>query len=178
MAEQDHVFTDLPNSIVSETAQICIVTRDLGKTVREYSDRMGIGPWWIQTYEAPMLAETKLRGEPTDFSMRLALAWTGRLNWEVIEPLKGPSIYHEFLEQHGEGLHHVGVLLTALGMDWPTCDRTFKERGMSRLMEGRWGEVRFCYYDTEGPLHTTFEIIDRPQGWQRPEPEEWYPAKR
>ena len=34
MAEQDRVFTDLPNSFIDETVQICIVTTDLDRTGR------------------------------------------------------------------------------------------------------------------------------------------------
>ena len=28
--------------------------------------------------------------------------------YELIEPLEGPTTYHEFLAQRGEGLHHLG----------------------------------------------------------------------
>ena len=117
----DPVFTDLPNSIIGQTRQICIVTRDLDACVRSYADRMGIGPWWVQEYAPPVLTDRHYRGGPGQFSMRLALAWTGDLNWEIIEPLEGPSIYHEFLEEHGEGLQHVGFLLQDTGLDWDAC---------------------------------------------------------
>ena len=144
----DPVFTDLPNSIIGQTRQICIVTRDLDACVRNYADRMGIGPWWVQEYAPPVLTDRHYRGGPGQFSMRLALAWTGDLNWEIIEPLEGPSIYHEFLEEHGEGLQHVGFLLQDTGLDWDACVADMEARGFARVMSGGWRGVRFCYFQT------------------------------
>ena len=129
----DPVFTDLPNSIIGQTRQICIVTRDLDACVRNYADRMGIGPWWVQEYAPPVLTDRHYRGGPGQFSMRLALAWTGDLNWEIIEPLEGPSIYHEFLEEHGEGLQHVGFLLQDTG---PRLGRLRRRHGGTRIRTG------------------------------------------
>ena len=42
-------------------------------------------------------------------------------------------------------------------------------------MEGRFGEVQFAYVETEGPLKTVLEIVHRPPGFVRPEPDYWYP---
>ena len=92
MANPDPVKTDLPNSFISETRQICIVTRDLDAMVRRYADELGIGPWWVNEYKAPDLFDTSYRGKAQPYSMRLALAWTGALNWEIIQPLDGQSI--------------------------------------------------------------------------------------
>jgi len=39
--------------------------------------------------------------------MRVAFAKIGDVEWELIQPLDDKSIYAEFLEKHGEGLHHV-----------------------------------------------------------------------
>jgi catechol 2,3-dioxygenase-like lactoylglutathione lyase family enzyme len=168
----------LPNSLFRETAQVCIVTRDLDALMRTYVEHLGIGPWWVQEYRAPELTDAVFRGRPGTFSMRLALAWTGRLNWELIQPLDGPSIYHEFLDARGEGMQHVGVLLDDMGMSWDECHAAFRARGMEPIQEGCWGGVRFCYFDTEGPARIVFEVIDRPEGWERPAPLYWYPEPR
>ena len=176
-AAADHAFSSLPNSIIGETRQICIVTRDLDACVRNYADRMGIGPWWIHEYAAPELHDTHYRGAPGRFSMRLALAWTGDLNWEVIEPLEGPSIYHEFLDAHGEGLQHVGFLLQDTGLDWNGCVADIEARGFAAVMRGSWHEVSFCYFQTEDALKTTFELIYRPENYRRPPPLRWYPPR-
>ena len=177
MSQPDFIFSDLPNSLFPQTQQVCVVTRDLDACIRGFADRLGIGPWWVNRYEAPLLANAKLRGAAVECRFLLALAWTGSLNWEVIQPLDGPSIYKEYLEAQGEGIHHVGFFLQTMGMDWEVCHRELEQRGFARLFEAQWSGVSFCYYDTLDPTHTTFEIIHRPAGWTRPEPNYWYPAK-
>ena len=35
----------------------------------------------------------------------------GDMGFELLQPLEGPSIYRDWLDEHGEGLHHVAVML-------------------------------------------------------------------
>ena len=102
------------------------------------------------------------------------MAKTGNTLWELIEPVDGPSVYKEFLAEHGEGLHH--VLVDHRGLDFEEAIATFTERGCPPLMEGRMGEVRFAYLDAEGPLKTVMEVVYRPPDFVRPAPDYWYPA--
>ncbi|MBR45769.1 MAG: methylmalonyl-CoA epimerase [Rhodospirillaceae bacterium] len=177
MANPDPTKFELPNDLIPETRQICIVTRDLDAMVRRYADQLGIGPWWVNEYKAPDLFDTTYRGQPAAYSMRLALAWTGALNWEIIQPLEGPSIYRDYLERNQEGVQHVGVMLSDLGLTWDECHETFHARGFEPIQEGRWKRVSFCYYDTLAASGTIIEVIDRPADFARPEPEYWYPAQ-
>ena len=177
MTSPDPVKLNLANGFIPETRQICIVTRDLDAMVRRYADQLGIGPWWVNEYRPPELTDTSYRGKPAKFSMRLALAWTGALNWEIIQPLEGPNIYSDYLERNQEGMQHVGVMLSDLDMTWDECHATFRARGFEPIMEGRWNRVRFCYYDTLKASGTTIEVIDRPADFERPEPEYWYPQQ-
>ena len=94
--------------------------------------------------------------------------------WELIQPVSGPSIYEEFLNENGEGLHH--VLVEHQGTEFESAIAAFSARGYPPLMEGRFGEVRFAYMDTQGPLKAVLEIVHRPEGFIRPEPDYWYPA--
>jgi len=173
----DYKDTYLPNSLFPETGQVCIVTRDLDTLVRTYADKLGIGPWWVNQYEPPNLSNRTFRGQPGNYTMRIALAWTGALNWEIIQPLEGPSIYHEFLEEHGEGIHHVGVYLKDMGMDWAEAHRQFAARGFKPVMAGHWLGAEFCYFETDPLVKTTIEVIYRRPDWVRPEPLYWYPPK-
>ena len=175
MNAPDYKDSYLPNSLFRETAQICVVTRDLDALVRTYADKLGIGPWWVKQYEGSLFTGRTYHGKPTDYTMRLALAWTGALNWEIIQPYEGPSIYHDFLEAHGEGIQHVGVFLKDMNMDWPEVYRRFGEQGFKAVQEGNFAGVQFVYFETESACRTTVEVIERPAGFVRPEPLYWYP---
>ncbi len=163
------------NSFISRTPQLCICTDDFEATIKAYSDQLGIGPWWINTYEAPTLRNTTYYGEPVETSMKIALAFTGDFNWEIIQPLKGPSIYRDFIDQHGPGAQHVGVYLQDFDQTWDDLVQTFLDRGCTICQEGSWNEVRWKYFNAPNAAHMCIELIDRPTDWVRPEPLAWYP---
>jgi hypothetical protein len=161
-------------AIVTGVQQVALVVRDIDEVLHEYVHRLGIGPWWVTLYGPPRLTGMRIRGEAVPYSMKLAIAWTGSIMWELIEPVDGPSIYKEFLDQHGEGLHH--VLVEHDGLAFDNAVAAFTARGCPPLMEGRFGDVRFAYVQSEGPLKTTLELVHRPPGFVRPEPDYWYPG--
>jgi catechol 2,3-dioxygenase-like lactoylglutathione lyase family enzyme len=164
----------LENAFISGVQQVALVVRDIDKTLEEYTNRLGIGPWWVSLYGPPKMTDMRIRGKAISYSMKLALAWTGSTMWELIEPVDGPSIYKEFLEAHGEGLHH--LLVEYDGIDFDQAIATFTERGCPPLMEGSLGAIRFVYVETESPLKTVLEIVHRPPGFVRPDPDYWYPG--
>ena len=164
----------LDNGLISGVRQVALVVNNLDSAMAEYTKRLGIGPWWVTLYGPPRLTEMRIRGTEIAYSMKLAIAWTGETMWELIQPVDGPSIYKEFLEEKGEGFHH--VIVEHRGMQFDEAVSSFSARGCPPLMEGRFGEVRFAYIDTAGPLKMVLEIVDRPQGFVRPEPDYWYPG--
>ena len=47
--------TTLSNSFISETIQICAVTRDYRRTIEGYV-KLGIGPWAVYDFAPPNIA--------------------------------------------------------------------------------------------------------------------------
>jgi hypothetical protein len=45
-------------------------------------------------------------------------------------------------------------------------------------MEGNYLGSEFVYYSTEDGLATTIEVRHSAPGWQRPEPDSWYPPPK
>ena len=154
--------------------QVGLVVRDVDATMKHFVETAGIGPWWVKTFEPPHHYDTKVRGKPVHYTMRVALAHTGATQWELIQPLEGPSIYAEFLESRGEGLHHIQMALPEDGFD--ACLADMAARGCPPMMEGRFHTARYCYIDTESPLTTIIEVRTAPKDFKRPEPDLWYPA--
>ncbi len=92
-------------------SQIAVVCHDLQKTMEQYTTLLGWGPWNVYRHEPPRLHETVVNGVPTEYTMLGAETHVGDMGFELLQPLEGPSIYRDWLEQHGEGLHHVAVML-------------------------------------------------------------------
>lgn len=135
-------------------SQICIVVRDIDKSMREYSERLGWGPWKVFEYGAPLLHGTHLRGEEASFTMIGAETTVGGMGFELIQPTGGESIYQEFLDRHGEGVQHIAVMKQSK----EGSEQLLSDVGVGKLMGGRIGDdIEFYYLDSEGPLGVSIE---------------------
>ena len=149
--------------------QLAHVGRDMDAAMAHYWNTLGIGPWSVYTLEAPLLYDSIVRGAPSDHTYRLALAWRGPVQMELVQPLSGRSIYDDFLESHGEGLHHLKLYYP----DCRTALATFAAKGIDVIQSGKIDKDEFYYLDTEQSLGVVVEIGNN--GTIR-EPEATYPA--
>lgn len=159
---------------LTQVLQVAVVVEDLDKSMEHYWEHLGIGPWQVYTFQPPDLTNTKVRGKDVHYTMKLALVQVGDVQWELIEPLEGPSIYKDFLREHGEGLHHCAFATGDLS--YQEAVDAFAEQDIPILMQGTWHEITYAYMDTEEQVGTIVEIYDWPADVELPEPEETYPA--
>jgi methylmalonyl-CoA/ethylmalonyl-CoA epimerase len=76
---------------------------------------------------------------------------------ELIQPVEGPSIYKEWLETKGEGLHHIAVMAHS-AEESDSIKERFGAMGAPVMMGGRIGEtIEFYYLDTEPMLKIIIE---------------------
>lgn len=136
--------------------QIAFVVRDIRAAQRFWEGAMGVPGFAL--YEDIRFEELTYRGEPARFRIHLSLAYAGDAQIELIEPLEGRSIYTEFLERRGEGLHHLGFLVD----DLDEAVARFEARGEPVIQSGRFGSepgTRFAYLDTEASAGAVLEMI-------------------
>lgn len=62
---------------IPELSQVAFVVEDLEDAMRRFGRLLGIEPWLLYRYEPPRLTHATFRGEPTDYSMRVALSDVG-----------------------------------------------------------------------------------------------------
>lgn len=68
------------------------------------------------------------------------------MTFELIEPLSGPSIFQDFLDAHGEGVHHVAW--DCNGIPMAERVRGFEERGFRMVQSGDWnGGNQFAFFE-------------------------------
>jgi catechol 2,3-dioxygenase-like lactoylglutathione lyase family enzyme len=150
-------------------AQVAILVPDLEAAMTHYYEDFGIGPWHIYTYEKPLVREMTYRGEPADYAMKIGLSYFGPMRIELIQPLRGDSVYADFIEEHGYGVHHFGLLVD----DMPSALAQAEAAGYTMTMDGagfgRDGDGHYAYLDTEGRLGVILELIERPAGRVPPE---------
>jgi methylmalonyl-CoA/ethylmalonyl-CoA epimerase len=150
-------------------AQVAILVKDLEKTVEHYWIMFGIGPWHFYTYAKPLVKKMSYRGQPADYQMRIALSQLGPLRIELIEAKEGDSIYADFIQEHGYGVHHLGVLVE----DMDNALKQTHSAGLNMIQDGSGfgldGDGHYAYLETEEFLGVTLELIQRPNTRVRPE---------
>ncbi|MCL5265780.1 MAG: VOC family protein [Chloroflexi bacterium] len=153
--------------------QIGIVVRDVDKAVERYWNELGIGPWMIFTF-GPGVKKTTYHGEPCSFALRIAMAQVGPLFIELLQPLSGPTPHQEFLDQHGEGVQHLGVFVQSFEQAAEEMRRLGYEEITAAHGIGPKGDGAAAYFDTQDSLGTLLELIEMPG--EMPPPEKVYPA--
>lgn len=137
--------------------QICLVVSDLQKTIEHYWNNFGIGPWKIFIFEEPLLREMIIKEKSAKYSMYIGMCQMENIYFEIIQPLSGDTIYKEFLEKKGEGLHHIGFFVDNLDLEI----KRFEKNGYRMVQVGRFQEGGFAYSDTQEKFGTIFELIER-----------------
>ena len=144
--------------------------RDLDDAMRTYVEEYGIGPWGVYEFNPGTVQGMHERGEPVAWSWRLAIAQVGQVQWELVEPLKGDSVYARFLAEHGPGVHHVGVGVASY-------DDTLGElagRGKDVVLGGEYNGITFAYLSTDDDLGVITEIFSGAPGADQ-KPDRTYP---
>lgn len=149
--------------------QVAYVVRDIEAAMRRHVEVCGIGPWDIYLFEPGKVRDFIYRGRPATHKALLALAWSGTMQLELLQPVSGYSIYDEHLERRGEGLHHVKLWHA----DCRKALAAYAARGYGVLQSGTFDEDEHYYLDTEADFGYVIELGNA--GRIRP-PERRFPA--
>ena len=154
-------------------AQIALVVKDLDKTVKMYHAVFGIGPWHFYTYKRPFVKHMTYGGENADYSMRVALSYFGPMRIELIEQKEGDTVYKDFIETHGYGVQHLGLLVENMQEAIEQAEAAGYTVTQDGSGFGLDGDGHYAYLNTEKDFGVTFELIERPS--RRQPPEKIYP---
>ncbi|MBO9519995.1 MAG: VOC family protein [Nocardioidaceae bacterium] len=125
--------------------QVCWVTEDIEATERLLTQSFGVAAWTRLPDIHFDPEHCTFRGEPADFVVHVSLAYAGDLQLELIQPVRGESIYTEFLSRSGPGLHHVCFEVD----DMAVALRAAAAEGLPVLQAGSMmdGAMDFAYVD-------------------------------
>ena len=124
--------------------------------------RLAAGPWrgWIF---GPGGKGREYRGSPAEWTLRLALN-ARNPQYELIEPLDGPSIHADWLADRGEGFHHVAYVVESLERTTAEMDAA-GHAAVARIHSfGVAGDGAAAYYDTADALGFLVEAVEPPSG--------------
>lgn len=136
--------------------QVGILVHDIEAASQAYADFFGIEkPGIIET--APReSALTENRGEATEARAKLAFINMGSVQLELIQPDEYPSTWREYLDEHGEGPHHIAFVVE--GMKEKVA--LLEGKGMPLLQKGEYTGGRYAYIDTIPNLKVLIELLE------------------
>jgi methylmalonyl-CoA/ethylmalonyl-CoA epimerase len=146
-----------PSSATQRVTQYAFAARNL-EAISAYWEKLGLP---AMTYTLPETSELVYRGKPGQFGMRLGWQRHGKVPYEWIQALRGPSTYHDHLERHGEGFHHLAFNVD----DMDRAIREWEQSGFPMVMGGAWGEKgkpgsgRFAYHDLVACCGAEIELL-------------------
>lgn len=124
--------------------QIAWVTQDLDATEAALTSLLGAKKW-IRMPGIHFAPDTcTYRRRPADFVADISLSYAGDTQLELIAPVTGESIYTEFLDRAGAGLHHICIETDDLERALADRDAEVVQRGLMP------GGMEFAYVSAEG----------------------------
>ena len=100
--------------------------------------------------EHPEVYDKMYKGKPAEYDMDLGWQRFGDIPFEWCIPKEPPTVYADFIVNHGEGLQHLGFNVENID----EVIEAFKAKGFYVVQSGRWGEKgkpgsgRFAYINT------------------------------
>lgn len=165
---------------ISELEEVAFVVRDIEKSVENLWKTFGIGPWNIKTVTAEKFDSALYHGKPGRFNFKMARTQSklGGLHIELIQPLEGNNIFRDFLNEHGEGVQHIGHHKVHSREEFDENMKALEDAGFPCLMSGHFKNTAFAYFDTAKVLNTTFAMtwVDPSAGPSTP-PDRVYPGE-
>lgn len=142
--------------------QVAFLVADIADAMPNWvNDDVPDRQWRRYVYDQDFLADSSYRGAPGEFSLKLALLGSGP-QIELIEPINGPSIYHEWIAERGYGFHHFGYFVESLA----SSVAEFEAAGYPELQTGSGyglqGDGGFAYFDLSAALGAWVELIEVP----------------
>jgi methylmalonyl-CoA/ethylmalonyl-CoA epimerase len=144
-----------------EFSHAALVVKDMGKAAR-CLEALGAGPFPPFLGGSGMSFTGKtVRGKATDYDMdlRIGRGDIGGMKIELIQPLKGRSIYDEFLGTKGEGLHHLAFFVD----DVDTEIKDMENQGFKVVQTGAMPNTKWADLEA-GDSGIVIELCQRPPG--------------
>lgn len=142
--------------------QVGYVVRDLEQGVRELGPVFGVKRWVGWSYTKDYLPKRRFRGAPGDFESHGVVAEFGP-TLEIIAPLSGTSVFTEFLESSGPGLHHLGYFVTSIEEERARLAALGLEAVQYGGGHGMDGDGHIAFYQPMKGITTYIELIEPPK---------------
>ncbi len=144
----------------STVTQVALVVKDIEKTKKAYASFLGLEvPQTIDggNYE---ITQTVVEGKAAPYAnCLLAFLSVGEnLSLELIQPNGIKSTWQDFLDQRGEGIHHIAFNVKNMDEKLKACS----EIGIPCVQRGKYGNAsgEYAYIDATKDLKCVIELLE------------------
>ena len=140
--------------------QIGFIVRDIEKTKQEFARFFDVPvPPTVNSGEYAV-TKTEYRGEPAPKAQcQMTFFYFGDLQMDLTQPNEEPSAWREYLEEHGEGIHHLAFQVNGMQVNIENCE----EWGMKLVQKGEYrrGNGRYAFLDATDSLKMFVELLEQ-----------------
>jgi len=135
--------------------QIALVVKDVKKAAKEWAELFNVPVPEIQDHSNHKNPDVTYRGKIGDYGMKMAVIKAGKWVVELSEPTGGDSTYQEFLDKHGQGVHHLGF---EVGEKRDAIVGEMEEKGYKTRQIGFYPGSSWTIVDSEDRLGVNLNI--------------------
>jgi methylmalonyl-CoA/ethylmalonyl-CoA epimerase len=136
--------------------QIGLIVQDIEKSAQAYSEVFGLPKPDVIITDTVDVAKTAYRGASTTARAKLAFFDMGQVSLELIEPIGGPSTWKEFLDEKGEGVHHIAFRIK--GTEQVVA--YLEGKGIDIVQQGYYTGGMYTYVDSTSVLGVVLELLE------------------
>jgi methylmalonyl-CoA/ethylmalonyl-CoA epimerase len=132
---------DVGSIQLTNLSHLGVAVKDAEKTVEFLSSIWNIGTPKVSDYEPKK--EDMIYGNL--FKVRLVFVKFGTMTIELLQPLDNKSIWSKFIEEKGEGIHHIAYGVS----NYDEMVNLFQKKKFPMLVAASFEGERWCYFDTK-----------------------------
>ncbi|MDR1692932.1 MAG: VOC family protein [Oscillospiraceae bacterium] len=128
--------------------QVALIVSDIEKTKKKLAQFFGIEPPQTMDGGDYAVTQTEYKKNPApDAKCQMAFFNVGNgVQLELIQPNEEPSVWRDFLNEKGEGIHHIAFGVKGMDDKVASCEAF----GMTLVQRGNYGSGNGCYSYLEG----------------------------
>ena len=140
--------------------QVGLIVKNVEKTKKKWAAFFGVPVPATVDAGSYKVTQTKYKGKGAPKAKcRMAFFDAGpNMQLELIQPNDEKSTWRNFLDKHGEGIHHIAFNVNGMEKVLKVCS----EAGIKCVQQGKYGDAsgEYAYLDTVKDLKCFIELLE------------------